>query len=653
MAIRILLALTFFLACLDHLPAQSTSQYAGPYRVGEYIGQAEFEFSQENNDTIFNGPFLLQRANALNFVSGKDHYAFVKGYFENNVPQGVWHFEFGELAIDTARGLKVGNYQYELNAKGIFHHASGNVLEGRPNGKWTQITERIKASQVDEVLFKSVIDFDNGIPHKAFSIQNDIMTLLGRFLRDGLAHDVWELYSVETPGSREQWYFSEGELKEIRMSSGDSTITLNVNTSGIGDLKVLNLDGKYLEIVRLNFRLASGNYVEIKGEINGLLEENANHYKKIDNIFSELGEAQFMPEFKVKTGYKTLTKSELNQLNSIKTTSIKSEEITRELLGNTQINILKLSNDEALFLLSVIDELSKKHLPLLKEVTQFYDKDILPYIPRENMLTKLWSHGDLSAEIRVEYESGDSTVIKSYNGPRADEYNFLKNGIEGIHALSDYVAECVLSIQSRLNEKLTKEQRQRELAALEEKLILEITTLNHLVDSLQVEAPGETKVVLLKVKESAKKELSEYSAMQDIAKKPDQARLLTDCFRQMKQLSYRIALQPTRSNEIRAAYIDEVWNPFTATLMNEEVKKRVTGAYEEVLIPYLINELGDDLSCNNATRLTVLLDNSYKRMLELREEDTDKIERRLKRENDPLLIIRLFNIQEDKSVDQL
>ena len=84
-------------------------------------------------------------------------------------------------------------------------------------------------------------------------------------------------------------------------------------------------------------------------------------------------------------------------------------------------------------------------------------------------------------------------------------------------------------------------------------------------------------------------------------------------------------------DEIKVAYTDQVWNPFTATVMSEQVKRHITGAYRDILVPYLFYELNNALSCNNTPQLISLLENTHKRMLELREEDTGKLERKLKR----------------------
>ncbi|TRX54807.1 hypothetical protein FNH22_18815 [Fulvivirga sp. M361] len=650
MLLRKKITLFLLLSIFFHysLYSQIELNYSGPYKVAEYQGNADFGYKLLAGDTTFHGPFRMQHSDLQDLLSKQDPFFSFEGTFQNNLPEGPWSFKFGEFTADASDGLEVVDYHYRVKTNGIHHEASGDIFEGLPDGRWTHTIQQIKSSQVEETLFKSTIDFDKGVPQKSFQIQNERMTLMGRFLRDGLAHDVWELYSTEGPGAIESWYFSDGKLDKILLKNNDSTLIVKVYDTTLENPKVINLDDRYLNIVKLNQRLTTDNEIKIKGEVTHLLAENAGYYQKIDNILSKLGDARFMPEFKVKANHNPLKNNELIQLNAIKTLYRKSEKISNKLVKSTYLNILKLSDDEALFLLSVIDKISKKHLSFLKEVTRFYDQRILSFVPREHILSKLWPEGRPSTEIIIINEQADDTRTRSYTGPDADSYQFEKDGIEGIHELATYVSNCLESIQSRLNEKLTKEQWEKQLVVLEAELISEITTLNRMADSLRQETAGELQNALNTIKKVAKQELSAYSAMEDMTEKPDLARLLTNCFDQMQELALTVSRNEVRMEEIKTAYTDEVWNPFTATVMSEEVKKRITEAYEDVLIPHMLNQLSDSLSCSNIPHLILLMENTHQRMLELREENTDKLERKLKRERDPMTILQLFNIQTDR-----
>ncbi|MFW5760525.1 MAG: hypothetical protein ACOCXH_06060, partial [Cyclobacteriaceae bacterium] len=96
--------------------------------------------------------------------------------------------------------------------------------------------------------------------------------------------------------------------------------------------------------------------------------------------------------------------------------------------------------------------------------------------------------------------------------------------------------------------------------------------------------------------------------------------------------------------EIKKLYTEQVWNPFTATIMNDQVKQRLTQAYANVVIPYLYRQIENELTCNNSKNYFSMLNQLYEKMIKLRKQDTDKMERKLKNENDPEEVLRLFQL---------
>ena len=82
--------------------------------------------------------------------------------------------------------------------------------------------------------------------------------------------------------------------------------------------------------------------------------------------------------------------------------------------------------------------------------------------------------------------------------------------------------------------------------------------------------------------------LSDYAALEDTSGKIDFAKSTVSCFGQLEKLAQSVSDLKRRRDTIHERYQDAVWNPFIATIMNEEVKKRITAAYDKVLLPYLL-----------------------------------------------------------------
>ncbi|WP_299537298.1 hypothetical protein [Ulvibacterium sp.] len=620
------------------LQGQETLHYAGALQVGKYKGEAGYDYKVVGQDTLLNGPFIMERSNLEALLENEDSSFLFSGTFKDNFPEGFWRFQFGEFQSNSE--TQVIDYQYRVLISGTQEETSGTLKMGKPDGPWTYTVQQIKDSEVEKTLFKSSIVFEDGIPQRSFRVENENSTLVGRFLRNGLAHDEWSLYATDEVEAVESWFFNNGLLQKIQNRDDNGTKVVQLSIDSTKRKKTINLDTRFLSVLQL--QLPANDTLNIfESGMPKLLAENTLYYQKIDDILSELGESAFLPEFKVEVAYFPLDSEEIMQLDSIKVHFEKSKIISESLLDNTQLNILKLSDEEALFLYSVVNSISEKFLGPIKKVVDYHEQDILEFVTRDQLIGKLWPLGKPSKEIEVT----DIKLPKSFVLPNAEQFEFDGNTLTSIRQLAQYAAYSLDSVQQLLNDKLTQDQRQQELIALEEELIAQSKGLNSLIDSIGNNVPGIDKDALLQIKALAETSLSTYSAMEEVASKFSYAGELVDCYTQLNLLTKVIAELPAQWEEIQQNYQDGVWNPFTATVMNEEVKRRITAAYSRVLVPYFLNWAQSDLSCDNVDELVVLMQNTYQRMNELRNEDTSKLERKLRKEQDPKMVMQLFNIQ--------
>ena len=157
------------LSLLGH--AQGNRTYSGPYQVLDYSGAAQFEYITEDGDTIFNGPFRMEQSSLDALLNNGDHFFFFEGNFTEGLPQNRWTFQFGEF--QKGSGTAVSNYQYNVKINGSQHDASGILANGKLQGPWIHEVVRIENSEVGELLFRSTIQFENGIPKQNFKIEDE------------------------------------------------------------------------------------------------------------------------------------------------------------------------------------------------------------------------------------------------------------------------------------------------------------------------------------------------------------------------------------------------------------------------------------------------------------------------------------------------
>ncbi|RDY61939.1 hypothetical protein DX873_07290 [Flagellimonas nanhaiensis] len=635
------LFLVFFTLC-QLIQAQERQEFSGPMKIGPYIGKAEYTFILKDNDTILDGAFRMNQSNLDALLKNSDGFFSFTGSFDNGYPDGDWKFQFGEFQSESE--TEVVGYQYRVKVSGTQHEATGNMVLGKPDGNWTYMVTEIENSEVNKTLFSSTVEFDQGVPQKSFRIENEHNSLVGRFLRNGLAHDIWTLYSDEFSDRSENWFFNEGALQKIEYNLADGEVITKKVASSSNLTKVIDLDERFINLLKINQKEPDTTVVFQKG-IGELLTENSGYYRGLDTILSALGKSEFMPGFKVKAAHFPLDSLGNEQLQSIKTQYARVRKTSQSLLENTQLNILRRSDREAQFLYAVISKISEDFLNPAEKLVDYHNQGILEFIPTERLFDNVWSKGIPSKTILVQGEEGEQTYV----GPGANEFELSENTITSVHQLIQYAALSIESIAGKLEEKLLKESKQQELVALEEKMIAQSNHIGQVLDSVKLGLSKREREALESIQNLADALLEKYATMDGTGNKTDFGLQVIDCLEQLDGLTIAVAELPNRWANIQEKYQDDVWNPFMATVMSEEVKKRISNSYRSVLVPYLLEEIKSSLSCDNVTKLKALLNSSYQRMLEMREENTSKLERKLRKEQDPEMIIQLFNLKSSEN----
>ena len=209
------------------------------------------------------------------------------------------------------------------------------------------------------------------------------------------------------------------------------------------------------------------------------------------------------------------------------------------------------------------------------------------------------------------------------------------SGLAYISSLSAYAWACVDSIEQRLIGNLREQELQQELEDLEKSLLTQADHLTEFIDSLSNQLTEPYVPTLKALEQAINSELRTYALEEDLKQKPDKAEHLISCMKEMEELALILSKLPDRWKEIQQLYTEQVWNPFTVTTMKDQVKERIPQAYNQLLIPAILNRIGTELNCGNTQKFRTVLDALHQRMHQLRRQNTSKLERKLKKEDDP------------------
>ena len=626
---------------------QKEMKYQGILQAGTYRGIAEYSFHIAQEDTVLSGDFSIQ-STGLNVLQSKDkEYFSIKGSFNAGLPEKTWRFRFGDF--EAEEGVDLENYHIKVKVSGLQHTAVVNYDRGKPDGEWINSIRKIKNSEVEKTTFVSSSQFEDGIAQGYLRIKNERLSMLGRFLRTGLAHDTWELNFNKEIGRLEKWQFSNGRLEKILIINDNETSKeLLVYPDEIQQLKTVNLDHRYLKILAIQNKFDSLLYADSGGKMTELIKENASYYNKIKSIMLNLQGSDApssQPSFLVKVAHFPPDEQQLEQVSKLKNQVQAIDTISHKLMSNTRLNILKHSDEEVLYLLSTLDEITSNYILPAKRLVSYHEEDLLAYVPIEKLHWPKQKQSETNLEIKVNFQDSSGLKTRIFKGPAPDDFNMQKTGISYLLDLSEYALNSVNAIKKKLRGKVKQYNVQKELEDLEKILLQEEDSLIDLIDSLTT-ALSEDQVnqSLHSLKNTAIKAVTQYATSDNLKTKPENVRQLITCMNSLKTLAINLSKNPARLEEIRKQYTEQVWNPFTATIMSDQVKERLTQAYARVLVPYIHYQIEHELTCDNTDKFASLLNVLYEKMLALRKQDTAKLERKLKNEDDPQVVLQLFEL---------
>lgn len=638
--IKRLLFLGFLLFSCFVTFGQERQDYEGAMQVGSYLGKAEYQYIISDQDTLFDGPFQVQRSSLEALLEKEDASFLFKGNFDKGVPTGSWRFQFGEFQTDSRS--EVIDYEYRVLISGIQEEGSGTLAQGRPDGEWTLKVNRIKDSKILNTLFSSTINFEAGIPQQNFQIENQEATLVGRFLRNGLAHDEWTSYNTNALEDVESWFFEEGVLLRMVLVKDGRSQEVEVFTTASDEQRTIPLNKAYLEVVRAALR-ENGATMALQNSISGLLAQNESHYLKMDTVLTQLGPSDLRPNFMAKVPYFPLDTTQLVQVKTISSDFVVARTISEALLKNSHLNIVKRSDNEALYNYNTVALINEQFLKPLEKFVSYDQQGILQYVNLSSFIETLWPNGKPSPELEIIADSSGTT--RTFTLADDETYDFEANDLRSISQLSTYAKKSLEQIKEALSDQLTNEERQQQLNGLEEDLIALNESLVAQIDSVSTELPKDFKAPLQEIKSLADTSLSQYATIKNADEKFNFGTSLKSCLEQLNQLSGTLITLPQQMEEIEVLYQDSIWNPFMATVMDEEVKRRITAAYFNVLVPHFLNEVKTDLNCDTVEKVNNQIIHTNERMIVLREEDTRKLERKLRREKEAKAILELLHRQ--------
>ena len=576
-------------------PGGDTLRYAGAYRLGDFVGRADFGYALQRRDTVRSGPFTFQAIRPARLLTGGGAFRAFRGQYAAGTPSGAWTFAYADYRPGDS--VEITDHVLHLALEGTHVTATGDLSGGQLNGNWIHRVQRISDGRPAAALLRSEMTFADGVPRQSFRIESGPAELLGRVDRAGVATDEWVFnYDLRTV---ERWQFVDGGLRRI-IREGD---TLRLAPAPARRSELVPLDVRYFGILAA---LGDGTSRLREDPVRYLLIDYAEAFARTREALAALGAANPPGALRVRVPAAPLTRREIAALDRIRARLGEVDTLAAALLRTTALSVVENADPEVATLRRAVLRTRDSLLAPARAVNRAYADQILPYVPRAPFLDRL------------------------YPGTGAD--------LAYVERLTTAARATVDSLRTALGSKANTRERREVATALQSQLEREA----FLLDSLLASVPGAADLGLNAVERVADTELARYRNETDVLNRNERTQQTVECIEDLDALALELIRLPERREEVKAAYTNEVWNNFTATVMEEIVQKRVYRAYEEDLLPHYRTRIADGLSCANAAALTAELQALHRRVLALRGQDTDELESRLRREDDPVRILELF-----------
>ena len=177
--------------------AQEYEQYEGTYQhVSGEEGNARFRYYQpkKSDEKILDGDFFFEvtrRDSAAQNVLIKKVY---NGAYRENEKHGPWNYDLKryEVVLKDIENLEV---VYDLN--GAYLNIKGKYEEGVPVGEWVFREDMMQDGEYVKTIRRGIANFSDGTLTGAFTFHNNLegetYTVKGQFDEDGLMDQQWEL----------------------------------------------------------------------------------------------------------------------------------------------------------------------------------------------------------------------------------------------------------------------------------------------------------------------------------------------------------------------------------------------------------------------------------------------------------------------------
>ncbi len=633
--------LIFILLC-QSIIAQTTNEITREFTLNNKKFIESFEYISNNNHKEKNGYYKLLRIQHDSVKNENFESSVFNGNFKNNHPEGIWSLSDGQYEMTNE--IVFENHKYANKTNGLEFSCKGIFENGKKEGNWNYNQWKIKDSNVDDTLSHLLVNYKNDKVSGTIILDNKKFLIEINLDDNGLPQGVWRYYLLNENKKKtliKELFFEDNILREKILYDIDKSYHIVLDTFSLDNTSLVTIpvDDNFFRILKLKSIIANNDLNvrdNLLDETNKLFLESIHFINTLDTIFKNISENTISPSIYAKLYKYNINEKEKEYFNQL-TYKVKNlDSIIKSILKTPQINLAKISNVEIEKNITILKAFDSIMLKPIDSIVNLYQNGTLEYLNRPLFIERFLSAG---RKIDLTFEH------------QLDPYFFLPNNkfesSESCKNLILFFDEVQIEITSTIEhiEKFIFQARKENRLFEKESRLLElyesIIYLNKhsIPNQLNTLAGFEVDDI---INTFVSVELKNYNELSDATDKMKLIGSYISCFENIEKLIISLKKTPLQNDYIKEKYVKNVFNPYISDYMEEVTKPNIYSAYKEILMPKIF-ELLKSMNCSNIDLAHKNLENIHNGMLRVLNEDTRKIERKVKKEKDPFKVSELLN----------
>ena len=616
--------------------AQQKAKYQGEYRWNQFHGLAEFEYLPIPPDSmVMDGEFSFSsKSDPDSRIFEKNR---VNGTYSKNLKTGRWNYRHETYQV---RVQDVQDFKLDAQLLGTQINLEARYKNGIPDGKWVFEEIYFNGQSKETRTFTDELLFKNGVLSDKLEIrfrdQNRSQFIRGKFLPNGVMDGEWVLvYAQDERLVSEVRNYKNGFLLALKKRDLLSDQILEE----VVFFETLNRLNKIESGTNSGFRLAD----QVFG-----LEYADGFFSSSSKAKAQLAANDFMSQF-----FQNLLRYEnayLTEKGKLVQVPIHTRRMVYEFSRHQQrmIEILpnfyqEVKSNANRYLIEESFELNKNSSAAMARAFAIYQTLAQKLESLEELVqllrTKNIQFHDVSQIVPNHPEIFQAQIPFTYTfagNEQQDRLEFDLAGFEtdffdGLESYLRQIGRAIQKEQKIVDESLYVIRQDSELLDIEK----QITQRAASVQALYQQYPENefVQAVREQVLETYVEQLkSQFSAQNQFEVKKEIGQRILSQFTELESAFGELLEFHTYPEQVDQAYMEEVFNPFTYSRYDQRIKPKLYDSYEE-LVNYYKSQLKASQTGNEVRRWIRKIRVASLRLLDLKDQDTKKLERSLNRQN--------------------